>query len=119
MLTAAVSNEKTEVSHGKENAKKILLQTMSNVQKEVLVCADSDSAAFSMDLASIKKGYSDFKRRGVRIRFITEITLQNLQYVKELTNYAVVRHIDTIKGHMPVSETEYVATQHHLKVESQ
>jgi hypothetical protein len=92
-LKSAVSNEKTEVFHGEENARKILLQTISNVQKEVLVCADSNSAAFSMDVASIKKGYSDFKRRGVRIRFITEITSQNLQYVKELTNYAQVLDI--------------------------
>src|SRR5215204_3082607 len=89
---------------------KILLQTMSNVQKEALVCADANSAAFSIGVASIKKGYNDFKRRGVRIRFITEITSQNLEYVKELRNYAEVRHLDTVKGNMAVSETEYIAT---------
>jgi two-component system sensor histidine kinase VicK len=109
-LTSTAGNEKTEVFHGEENAMKILLQTMSNVQKEALVCADANSAAFSMGLAPIKEGYSDFKRRGVRIRFITEITSQNLQYVKELTNYAEVRHMDTVKGNMAVSETEYIAT---------
>ena len=89
---------------------KILLQTMSNVQKEAVVCADANSAAFSMGVAPIKNGYIDFKRRGVKIRFITEITLQNVQYVKELMNYAEVRHMDTVKGNMAVSETEYVAT---------
>jgi signal transduction histidine kinase len=83
---------------------------MSNVQKEALVCADANSAAFSMGVASIKKGYNDFKRRGVRIRFVTEITSQNLEYVKELVNYAEVRHMDTVKGNMAVSETEYIAT---------
>jgi two-component system, OmpR family, sensor histidine kinase VicK len=109
-LTSTAGNEKTEVFHGEENAMKILLQTMSNVQKEALVCADANSAAFSMGLAPIKEGYSDFKRRGVRIRFITEINSENLQYVKELTNYAEVRHMDTVKGNMAVSETEYIAT---------
>lgn len=109
-LASSASNEKTEVFHGEENAMKILLQTMSNVQKEALVCADANSATFSMGVAPIKKGYTDFKRRGVRIRFITEITSENLQYVKELTNYAEVRHMDTVKGNMAVSETEYVAT---------
>jgi two-component system, OmpR family, sensor histidine kinase VicK len=109
-LTSGATNEKTEVFHGEENAMKILLQTMSNVQKEALVCADSNSAAFSMGVAPIKKGYDDFKRRGVRIRFITEITSQNLEYVKELMNYAEVRHMDTVKGNMAVSETEYIAT---------
>ncbi len=109
-LTSGATNEKIEVFHGEESAMKILLQTMSNVQKEALVCADQNSAAFSMGVAPIKRGYRDFKRRGVRIRFITEITSQNLQYVKELMNYAEVRHMDTVKGNMAVSETEYVAT---------
>ncbi len=109
-VTSSAGNEKTEVFHGEENAMKILLQTMSNVQKEALVCADANSAAFSMGVAPIKNGYSDFKRRGIRIRFITEITLENMQYVKELMNYAEVRHMDTVKGNMAVSETEYIAT---------
>jgi signal transduction histidine kinase len=109
-LTSDATNEKTEVFHGEENAMKILLQTMSNVQKEASVCADSNSAAFFMGVEPIKKGCNDFKRRGVRIRFITEITSQNLEYVKELMNYAEVRHMDTVKGNMAVSETEYIAT---------
>jgi signal transduction histidine kinase len=109
-ITSGANNEKTQVFHGEENAIKILLQTMSNVQNEALVCADANYAAFSMGVAPVKKGYSDFKRRGVRIRFITEITSENLQYVKELMNYAEVRHMDTVKGNMAVSETEYVAT---------
>ncbi|MDP8902958.1 MAG: HAMP domain-containing histidine kinase [Thermoproteota archaeon] len=110
VTSSAGNEEKTEVFHGEENAMKILLQTMSNVQNEALVCADANSAAFSMGVAPIKNGYSDFKRRGIRIRFITEITLENMQYVKELMNYAEVRHMDTVKGNMAVSETEYIAT---------
>ena len=88
----------------------ILLKTMSNVKEEALVCADANSAAFSMNVAPIKKGYSDFKRRKVRIKFLTEITSQNLQCVKELMGYAEVKHMDTVKGNMAVSETEYIAT---------
>lgn len=108
-VTSSVDNEKTEVIHGEEKAMKILLQAMSNVQKEALVCADSNSPAFLMGVAPAKDGYRDFKERGVIIRFITEITSRNLQYVKELMNYAEVRHMDAVKGNMAVSETEYVA----------
>ena len=109
-VTSSADNEKTDVFYGEETAMKILLQAMSNVQKEALVCADSNSPAFSMGVAPVKDGYKDFKMRGVIIRFITEITSENLQYVKELMNYAEVRHMDTVKGNMAVSETEYVAT---------
>ena len=110
IITPSADKEKTEVIDGEENAMKILLQAMSNVQREALVCADSNSPAFSMGVAPVKDGYKGFKRRGAIIRFITEITSENLQYVKELMNYANVRHMDNVKGNMAVSETEYVAT---------
>ncbi|MDQ3807858.1 MAG: HAMP domain-containing histidine kinase [Thermoproteota archaeon] len=110
IITPSADKEKTEVIDGQENAMKILLQAMSNVQREALVCADSNSPAFSMGVAPVKDGYKGFTRRGIIIRFITEITSENLQYVKELMNYANVRHMDNVKGNMAVSETEYVAT---------
>ncbi len=89
---------------------KILLQAMRNVKKEAVVCSDANSPAFSMGTESVKRGYVDFKKRGVRIRQIVEITKDNLEYCKEFMNYAELRHMDNVKGNMAVSETEYVAT---------
>ncbi|MDQ3903067.1 MAG: HAMP domain-containing histidine kinase, partial [Thermoproteota archaeon] len=67
--------------------------------------------SFSMGVESIKNGYIDFKRRGVKIRFITEITKDNIHYCKELMKFVEeLRHMDGVKGNMAVSETEYVAT---------
>src|ERR671932_842262 len=64
-----------------------------------------------MGVESIRKGYIDFKQRGVRIRFITEITKDNIHYCKELMKFVEeLRHMDGVKGNMAVSETEYVAT---------
>ena len=64
-----------------------------------------------MGVEPIKKGYIDFKNRGVKIRFITEITKDNIPYCKELMKYVEeLRHMDGVKGNMAVGETEYVAT---------
>jgi sulfatase maturation enzyme AslB (radical SAM superfamily) len=64
-----------------------------------------------MGVDSINKGYIDFKQRGVKIRFITEITKDNIHYCKELMEFVEeLRHMDGVKGNMAVSETEYVAT---------
>ena len=38
------------------------------------------------------------KERGVRIRYITEITKENVIYCKELMNFSEVRHLDGVKG---------------------
>ncbi|HYO06006.1 MAG TPA: HAMP domain-containing sensor histidine kinase, partial [Phototrophicaceae bacterium] len=68
------------------------------------------SPSFSMGVKQIKNGYIDFKRRGVKIRFITEITKDNINFCKELMQYVELRHTPAVKGNMAVSETEYVAT---------
>jgi two-component system, OmpR family, sensor histidine kinase VicK len=102
--------ERTEVFYGSEDAMKILLQAMRNVKKEAVTCSDAQSAGFSMTVEPVRQGFIDFKKRGVKIRSITEITKENLEYCKELENYVQLRHLDGLRGNFAVSETEYVAT---------
>ena len=59
-----------------------------------------------MGVESIKKGYIDFKKRGAKIRLITEITKDNIHYCKELMQFVdQLRHMDGVKGNMAVGET--------------
>ena len=59
------STEKTEIFYDEENAMNKIAQTMSNVKQSASVCGDSLSPSFSMGVDKIKKGYIDFKRRGI------------------------------------------------------
>ena len=103
--------EKTEVLYGVENAMGRLTEVMSRVGSRADVCGDSLSPSFSMGVEPIKKGYIDFKNRGVKIRFITEIKKDNIHYCKELRQFVdELRHMDGVKGNMAISESEYVAT---------
>lgn len=105
------SSEKTEILYGEENAMHRLEKTMSRVKDMAYVCGDSLSPSFSMDVESIKKGYINFKKRGIKTKFITEITQDNIGYCKELMKFVELRHMDdVVKGNIAVSETEYVAT---------
>lgn len=89
---------------------KILLQAMRNVKKEAVTCSDAQSAGFSMTIEPVRQGFIDFKKRGLKIRSITEITKENLEYCKQLEGYVQLRHLDGLRGNFAVSETEYVAT---------
>ena len=111
-LTAQASPniERTEIFYGSEDAMKILLQAMRNVKKEAVTCSDAQSAGFSMTVEPVRQGFIDFKKRGVKIRSITEITNENLEYCKQLENYVQLRHLGGVRGNFAVSETEYVAT---------
>jgi two-component system, OmpR family, sensor histidine kinase VicK len=44
------------------------------------------------------------KRRGIKIRFITEITKENVQYCKELLNISEIRHLDEIKENFGIAD---------------
>jgi hypothetical protein len=40
----------------------------------------------------------DLKKRGVRMRWITEITRENIPYCMEATNFAEFRRLDGIRA---------------------
>jgi signal transduction histidine kinase len=56
-----------------------------------------------------RDAYEDMKSRGVKIRWVTDITKDNLTHCKDLMQYAEVRHISSLDENFRVSETEYIA----------
>jgi K+-sensing histidine kinase KdpD len=58
----------------------------------------------------IKNAFLDAKSRSIKLRYLTEITKDNIAYCKELiTIVDELRHLDGIKGNFMISETEYLA----------
>jgi len=103
-----ISIQRTQLVYGQENATNTILRAMSNAKNTWDTCIESRSAAISVG-AVLKGGYSDAKSRGVKMRYITEITKDNVKYCKEIAKVAEVRHLDGIKSNFGVSETEYAA----------
>jgi hypothetical protein len=64
-----------------------------------------------VEIKRLKKAFQDAKRRGVNLRYITEIKTENVSFCKELLTSIVneLRHLDGIKGNFYVSEKEYIA----------
>lgn len=52
----------------------------------------------------VSKTYLDMNNRGVKIRFISEITKDNLGYCKALMKIAEVRHLDEVKGNFGIGD---------------
>src|SRR5262249_52951914 len=70
-------------------------------------CMVRPSLAFRIE--SIRKAFLDAKGRDVKLRYVTEITTENISFCKELVKVANVRHLDGIRGNFMVSEKEYIA----------
>ena len=51
-----------------------------------------------------------FKNRGVKLRYVIEITADNLKYCKEMLEFSEIRHLEGMKGNFEVADQkEYVA----------
>ena len=71
----------------------------------------------AIEIEPIKKAFFDAKSRGVKIRYLTEIT-ENISYCKELMKIVdELRHLDGIKGNFMISESEYLAPEVFLEKE--
>jgi two-component system, OmpR family, sensor histidine kinase VicK len=101
--------ETTEILRGFEDTTRAVVLFFTNANW-VSVCADSLAPSVAMGVEPIKECYENLKSRQVMVRWITEITKDNLPYCRALMQYAELRHLDGIKGNFGVSDTAYTAT---------
>ena len=105
------NNEKTEVIYGIENIIKRDLQAISTYKKTQDLCTDSKGLAAFLRIEPIRKACYDLKEKGVKIRFITEITRESLLCCKEILNFAQLRHLKGIKANFAIHDgIEYTAS---------
>ena len=97
------SEHKTEVLHGDENILKSTLEIISEIKHSIDNCIDSSAplSFVSKDLPMFK-ALSEAKKKGIKSRFITEITRNNIVHCKELMKIVELRHLDKIKGNFGI-----------------
>ena len=101
---------RTEVVQGTQNVIDTELQFFANSMKGIDTCMNYTRPSLAVMLEPIKKAFLDAKGRGVKPRYLTEITHDNIASCKELmTIVDELRHLDGIKGNFMISETEYLA----------
>ncbi len=104
-------SERTEVLYSAENVMNALLQFFSKANGRIDSCADHKGPSVAIGVQEYKKLLFALKTRGIKLRYITEITKENVRYCKELIKFEYdIRHLDGIKANFSVSETEYVAS---------
>ncbi|MGA9169482.1 MAG: hypothetical protein WBZ20_04975, partial [Nitrososphaeraceae archaeon] len=104
------SFERTDLLHGVDNVINSELQFFSSSKKRIDTCMNYTRPSLAIVLEPIKKAFHHARSRGVRLRYITEITYENISACKELvTMVDELRHLDGIKGNFMISESEYLA----------
>jgi two-component system, OmpR family, sensor histidine kinase VicK len=101
---------RTELVHGNENVVDFLVEFMHQAKLRIDVCVDHTRPGLCIEIRRLMNAFIDAKKRQVKIRYITEITNDNLDYCKELISIVdEFRHMNGIKGNFYVSEEEYAA----------
>jgi len=109
-ITPPLTN-RTEILYGMENVMRQAVSFMSNVRERMDIFFDHQAPSTAVGVEEYKKGYIEIKRRGGKIRALTEITKDNVKDCKELIKLvSEFRHLDGIRGGMAVNETEYMGT---------
>ena len=113
MTTQASSDiisERTEVLDGGQNVVDTVLRFTSKAKSRIDACVDYTRPSLAVEIEQLRTAFLDAKSRGVKLRYITEITEDNVGYCKELLKMVhELRHIEGIKGNFYISETEYIA----------
>jgi len=106
------NEEITEVMYGIDYAINRGVQFMQNASEKMDLFGEKNGPSIIIEFPDIyKNNYIAAKKRGVKIRFITEITKENIHYCKKILNIVTeMRHLEGLTGGIAVTEKEYMTT---------
>ena len=105
------SGERTEIVYGIEEVTKFSAEGLSLVGNKIDVCGDHTMPSIILASEEVRNGYFELSKKGIEIRWITDITPENISSCKEIMKIAELRHLDGVKGGFVVADEKvYVAT---------
>jgi hypothetical protein len=106
--TSNVKTGSTLVLHG-EDAMCRILQFIANAKSRVDIFGDQKAPSV-VAIEECSKALLDCKKRGVKVRFVTEITRENVSYCRKLMGIVELAHAIDARGMMAVSDSEFAGT---------
>jgi hypothetical protein len=106
LAMSCIYHKEINVLSGVENIVDAIKEIINKANTRYDACADSYVPSFIIK-NGIMSNFIDFKfRRDGRIRYITEVTKENLDYCKQIMNVGELRHLQGLKGVFKVNEIE-------------
>ena len=104
-------DEKTEIIYDLDDAITCGVKFLHNVKEQMGILSDHNGPSLIIKYEIYKNNYISLKNRGVKTRFVTEITKDNIRSCRELRKIVSdLRHLDGLKGTISVHESEFIGT---------
>ncbi|MDQ6724312.1 MAG: hypothetical protein M3Z01_08630, partial [Thermoproteota archaeon] len=94
--------KKTEILHGQDNIKKRTINDFHLIQNRLDNCTDS-TGPYVID-TPLWNEFLELKKKGIKLRLITEITKDNIGYSKKIVKVFETRHLDEVKGNFGIAD---------------
>jgi two-component system sensor histidine kinase VicK len=105
------NDERTEIMYDMESAISYGVRFIENAKERMDVFVDKNGPSMILKNGIYYDNYVKARNRGAKIRFITEITKDNVHYCKELRKIVdEIRHLDVLKGSICVNESEFLGS---------
>jgi signal transduction histidine kinase len=105
-IEEGIPTEVTEIWYGLENITKKSWDVLSRAKRTSDYCHDSKSPAYLVSNENSFQIIKQLRAGGIRQRFVTEITNDNVRYCKELAKYVELRHLDGVKGNFGITDSK-------------
>jgi two-component system sensor histidine kinase VicK len=96
------TTERTEIWSGLETISRKSFEVLSRAKVTSDCCHDSKSPLILVTTEQYFEMIKQMKAKGIRQRFVTEITQDNVKYSKELACHVELRHLQGVKGNFGI-----------------
>ena len=96
------TTERTEIWSGLETISRKSFEVLSRAKVTSDYCHDSKSPLILVTTEQYFEMIKQLKAKGIRQRFVTEITQENVKYSKELACHVELRHLQGVKGNFGI-----------------
>jgi two-component system, OmpR family, sensor histidine kinase VicK len=102
------NSEIMQIFTGAENITQFNLQHFATTQVKIDACFDNIFPSIIASDERIKNGMTELVDRGIKVRLVTEIIKENINYCKEIMKFSEIRHLEGVKGNFGIiDEREY------------
>ena len=97
--------EDTGLAYDSKDPLNFILKVISGTKKSFECCFDHTWQSVQSNNSILLDLIVQLKLRGIRLRFITKITAENMSYCNKMMKYVELRHTDAVKGYLAISDT--------------
>lgn len=102
-------NDSIQIITGAEDVTNFTLKGYLRTKEKLDSCLDFVGPSVVATDQRIMKAALEMKERGIKIRLITDITKENINYCKDLMSLSEIRHLEGVKGNFGIiDEREYL-----------